>query len=563
MDRRLERLHALRGTFGPDASRERHALLRAVARVRWRDAASLAAWHDELLFITAFPDSRLTLRAARSALTRIAARVRALPRDERESLMDSGIAASVTSHTFNFGAARWLAARGERLAFAWDDPDDASKLDPLLRLALTPVEGDRFDSGDLSSTAWLDEAAGAAARGVGGGPGVIEWLLASPPHGDPAVLRALYDDAAPPLRWELGGSPWSATACRVAVPPVLRRAFRALPRDPVAHIARPLRGIRLARGDEAARWHDAAMGALLARTREVFPTIYANPREIHLAPLGHGVTLCVIGSALEDRSALEANYGYVMFSNGVPIGYGGVTTFGAQANTGANVFESFRRSEAPFLFAQALRAFRTMFGVTRFVVNPYQFGAGNAEAIASGAYWFYDRLGFRPVAPRVAALAARERTAIAKDRTHRSSARTLRSLASGDLVLTLPDAAAAGPLPERLLEEAGRLATRAMRTVRAGDRAAWVERVAIALRARCGGGDRPLSRAERVGAWHLVPLLAALAPRIARWPARDRAQLWRLVALKGGARELPFARAAARLPRLWTALERAAADMEP
>ena len=89
-----------------------------------------------------------------------------------------------------------------------------------------------------------------------------------------------------------------------------------------------------------------------------------------------------------------------MFSNGVPIGYGGVTTLGAQANTGVNLFESFRRSEAAFLFAQSLRAFRTLFGVTRFVVNPYQFGRDNEEALASGAYWFYDRLGFRPTTSR-------------------------------------------------------------------------------------------------------------------------------------------------------------------
>ncbi len=563
MDSRLERLHALRGTFGPEASRERHALLRALARVRWKDAGSLTAWHDELLFTAAFPDSPATLREARAALARVADRVQALPREARDVLTDSGIAGTVTSHNFNFGAAHWLAAHDECIAFAWGEPDDATKLDPLLRLALTPVESDRFDSGEVSSTEWLDEAAEAAALGIRGRPGAAYWLLTSPPRAEPAVLRALYDDAAPPLHWELGASPWSATKCRVTAPTVLRRAFRALPPDPLAHIATPLRGIRRARGAEAARWHDASVAALLARTREVFPTIYANHREIHLAPLGEGVTLCVLGAATEDRSALEANYGYVMFSNGVPIGYGGVTAFGAQANTGANVFESFRRSEAPFLFAQALRAFRTMFGVTRFVVNPYQFGAGNEEAIASGAYWFYDRLGFRPVEARVAALAARERAAIAHDRAHRSSARTLRTLASGDLVLTLPGATGDGPMPERLLEEAGRLATHAMRKVPAGERAAWIEREALAMRARCGGGSGRLSGAERLGAWHLMPLLAALRPRLSRWPARDRARLWRLVALKGGAQELAFARAAARLPRLWTALERAATDIEP
>ena len=53
MEPRLERLHALRGTFGPDAARARGVLLGALARTAWKDAASLAAWHDELLFVAA------------------------------------------------------------------------------------------------------------------------------------------------------------------------------------------------------------------------------------------------------------------------------------------------------------------------------------------------------------------------------------------------------------------------------------------------------------------------------------------------------------------------------
>lgn len=556
MDPRLERLHALRGTFGPDAARERGTLLASLARTRWKDAASLAAWHDELLFVAAFPDTRANLRTAREALRLAAARVHALPADERDALTDSGIAGTVTAHTFNFGAARWLAAQDECIEFAWDDPDDASRLDPLLALTLTPVEGDRFESGEVSTAEWLAEAAHALTRR---GRGAAYWLLSRPPAANPAILRALYDAAEPPLRWELGDSPHATSHTQVPVAPVLRRAFRSVPHDPVAHIATPLRGIRRAQGDEAVRWHRACMAALLSRTREVFPTIYANHREIHLAPLGEGVTLCVLGAAPEDRSALEANYGYVMFSNGIPIGYGGVTPFGAQANTGANVFESFRRSEAPFLFAQALRAFRTMFGVTRFVVNPYQFGAGNDEALASGAYWFYDRLGFRPAEARVAALARKEREAIAKDRTHRTGLRTLRALASGDLLLTLPGATDDGPMAEHLLIDAGKLATQVLAKVPAGARAAWLDTQARHIRARCTGTAHPLTAAEKRGARHLIPLLAALVPRIARWTPAERAALWQLVAKKGGAQELPFARAAARHTTLWRTLRAAVA----
>lgn len=551
MDARLERLHALRGTFGSASTAERLALLRSLARVRWRHAAAIAAWHDELLFLAAFPDAVAIHAAARAALERIAGQVARLTPPERKQLADSGLAGTTSTHTFMFGAARWLARHSQTLTLAFPKARDAERLDRLLHLILTTSEQDRFESGEVGTLEWMREAAG--------GDDPATWLLSRAPttgaHDDLA-WRTLYDDAEVPLRWTLGDSPLSSSRDHLPMRPQLRSAFRALPRDPVGHVMTPLPGIRRARGAEAVRWHDAALGALISRAREVFPTIYANPREIHLAPLGEGATLCVLGASPGDRSALEANYGYVMFSNGVPIGYGGVTPFGAQANTGANIFESFRRSEAPFLFLQALRAFRTMFGVTRFVVNPYQFGAGNEEAIASGAYWFYDRLGFRPAQAAQSALADRERTAIARDRTHRSSITTLRALARGDVVLTLPDAEGAGPLSEQLLVDAGRHATRALAAVPARERAEWIEREARALLTRCTGAVRALTPAESVGARHLMPILAALAKEIARWSPTDRVRLWELVALKGAAQELPWARAAAQHAPLWRALQR-------
>lgn len=552
MDSRLERLHALRGTFGPASGQERLALMRALARATWRNAAGLSAWHDELLFVAAFPDSLATREAAWKALGNVPRQVAALTPRERAKLADTGIAGSVTAHTFMFGAVRWLARHGESIAFGFPRVRDAERLDLLLRLVVSPGEQDRFESGALTTLDWMREAAA--------GRDPATWLLAqAPAAGDPDDIawRTLYDDAEVPLRWSLAHSKHATSSDHLPVRPRLRRAFRALPKDPVAHVMTPLPGIRRARGAEAARWHDAALAALLARAREVFPTIYANPHEIHLAPLGEGATLCVLGAAPGDRSALEANYGYVMFSNGVPIGYGGATPFGAQANTGANIFESFRRSEAPFLFLQSLRAFRTMFGVTRFVVNPFQFGAGNEEAIASGAYWFYDRLGFRPAGKPLAALADRERATIARDRTHRSSITTLRALAGGDMVLTLPDATGSGPMSEQLLVDAGRLATRALATAPAVDRGARIDAAARALLRQCTGADRKLTPAESIGARLLAPTIAALAKSIARWTPEERSGLWQLVALKGAPQELPWARAAARHERFWRTLQRA------
>ena len=123
---------------------------------------------------------------------------------------------------------------------------------------------------------------------------------------------------------------------------------------------------------------------------------YPNVDEVWWCDLGEGVALAVIGIAPEHRLTLETNTGYLLIANGVPIGYGGVTPLFRQANTGINIFDPFRGGEAAYLWTQMLRAFHTLYGSERFVINAYQFGAGNAEAIRSGAFWFYYRLGFRP-----------------------------------------------------------------------------------------------------------------------------------------------------------------------
>jgi hypothetical protein len=556
MNAALVRLHALRGAFGAAAALEKVALLRTCGRLRWRLARDVRAYHDELLFIAAFPDTPALHRAACRALDRFARIVRTLPAPARDELVDTGIAGTATEHTFMYGIARWLARTGEDVRFAWARERDAERLDPLLRLTLTAAELDRFDSGEVGTRAWLEEAS----RDLPGG--AVHWLLGTGPRGNDVLSDTVwssdYDEAEAPLHWSLGDSTHSTSRNRVRTSRVrVRTGFRTVGADPVAMIRAPLPGIARLRGAEAARWHDASLAALAARTREVFPTIYANPDEIYRCPLGEGADLCVLGVAPDDRSVLEANYGYVIFSNGVPIGYGGVTTLGAQANTGANLFESFRRSEAAFLFAQSLRAFRTLFGVARFVVNPYQFGQGNEEAIASGAFWFYDRLGFRPATQAARALAARERTRIAADRTHRSSRRTLLALARADMLLEL-GGGATPLLAEHLLVTIGTRVTRTLSAIPAGAREAEMDAHGRRLLARCTGERRALRAAERLGARLLVPVLLAIEPAIGRWPAADRRALWRLVQLKGARQERGFARAAAAAPRFWQAVREAA-----
>ncbi len=529
----VTRLHGLRAVPGAAADAQRRELLARAGRAVPRRAADVSALHDELLFLVAFPPSRATSARARRFLDHFDRWLRPLGSGVR-ALCDTGIAGTTTTATFPWSFAQWLRRHEAEVALVTDDASVTDRLEPLIRHRITPAEEDAWDSGTWTAKAFLHTR---------GGPAAFRWLV-SPLDARQAALARAFELAEVPLRWSLGASPWSASRTRVTRPaPVTRQAFRKVPADAVRFIARPLRSVRRLSAREAAPWVDASIAALGARAREVTPTMDPNLAEVYLADLGEGASLCVLGTHRAIRCALEANYGYVMFSNGVPIGYGGVTPLANQANTGANLFPSFRGSEAPFLFAQSLRAFRHLFGIRRFIVNPYQFGAGNDEALVSGAWWFYDRLGFRSARAPLRTIASRERARIRTIPDHRTSRATLRRLAGADLVLDL----GGGEVPifaESHLVTLGR---------RVADH--W-GRSEPALSAGVLG--RPRSAAWREG-WRLLgPLVALIRPALAAWPPAARRELDAIIEAKGARQERRYVQLARRHALLWQSLDAAA-----
>lgn len=513
---------------------------------RWKP---LAALHDALLCMRAFPDSIEAHALAGRGLLKVDSVLRRLPARERAKGDDTGVSGTTSRHTFEYAIARWITQRfPDALEIDWAALDGTDRIDALLRPQLARAEEDAFDGGLLSTREWLG-----LARSGGVAPGcerAIHWMLesVSATRAAERVVARLYDAAPLPLAWKLAGSVGSVTRNQLSVAaPAIRTSMRRQPARAVRAIVEPLPGIvRLGR-PLAGAVIDAARAALAARCREVFAISNANIDEVWLAPLGEGVGLALIGVAPRDRLSLEANYGYLLMSNGVPIGYGGITALYGQANTGINIFDPFRGTEAGFLWTAMLRAFRTLFGVTRFVVNAIQFGEDNEEAIASGAYWFYWRLGFRPIDPARKREATAEAARLATP-SARSSPRTLRHLAVGDLVLTLPGATRGGFFDERWLTTCAMLVTRRLTAEHphAHDRAveAMAERVARQLGAH---PDRwPLH--ERTAFHRLAPVVSLLE-QLPRWSKVDRRALVALMRAKGRAQERDFVQAAAAHPR--------------
>src|SRR6185295_18422181 len=105
---------------------------------------------------------------------------------------------------------------------------------------------------------------------------------------------------------------------------------------------------------------------------------------------------------------------------------------------GFNTFYTFRDGESAWVYAKVLRLLNQLVGVTCISIDPYQLGFHNEEAIESGAFWFYRKLGFRPTRPELAKLVMVEEKKIASDPKYRTPARVLRRLSEGNAIYEAP-----------------------------------------------------------------------------------------------------------------------------
>jgi hypothetical protein len=542
----LLQLRKARATFGAEAEVLKRALLHELESVRLTTAAQLTAYHEDLLFLVAFPGEPETRAMAEEELARFVQRSRRVTAAARVQLDNSGIAGTVARPALAWPVAQSLAE--EDIDVDWRNLEEHEPLDALVARLASPAEREACEGGDYNSQQWI---ALAKCRGEKDAGWLIREAAAARPQ---SAIATAWDEAQVPLRWVFGDSKRSITHARLPVrSPVRGSGFRRLDEPTAVHVVRPLPGIRRLGRRHAAAVVDLARSALAARAREVHAMNYPNLDEVHLADLGEGTALALIGVPVDQRLTFEANYGYLLLSNGVPIGYGGVSPLYRQANTGINIFDPYRGSEAAFLWAQMLRTFRTLFGVRRFIINGYQFGAGNSEAIGSGAYWFYYRLGFRPSLAENVSLAAQETERLRREPGSRTKPAVLRRLAHGDLYLDLADFDAADYFDEPLLTRVGAVLARRIADLGAGSHRAG-ERELIDSVTRTLGltGRQRWSADERRGFEKLAPFAALLD--VARWPERERRSLAAWLRGKGASAELGFAVEATRQQRFFDGL---------
>lgn len=394
---------------------------------------TLLAFHDQMLFYKAYPQSEGIRKFCDRELAHFHERIQKL--DLSEELAQSGIAGTEYSYAFDYSNARHMSnLLGTAIELDWDDYEER-QTDPLaeiLWLLLEDCEADAADSEDLTVREILERAAGKRT--------VVSFLLECFARAFPNRAAAqMWDSASLMLRFKLTGK---APSRSTTADTPLKSLWIWNPHDKspfsfAQEILRPLTLPNPAPRRRAQELLNLVHGTLLVRSREYYGATHGNPDDFYEIPLERGATLLFWFAYPEWRLPQETGLGFVLLKNGIPISYGGGGAHPARLEIAVNLFDTFRSGEAAWVYAQLIRAARAFYHAPWCVARKYQVGHENEEGLASGSYWFYYKLGFRSVDSKIRKLAESERKKIVKQKGYRSPKPILKQLAEADVVLGL------------------------------------------------------------------------------------------------------------------------------
>ncbi len=550
----LRRLESLKAQYGGDAAPRKRALLRRLARTRLASAEAVLRLHEVLCFLRAYPDDAALLLQVVRMLGRFERR-RDL-RQHQAALEDSGIAGTPIVYCFFDEMAQWLAERWPRqVSIEWDQIDQPERLERILPVLALYAETPALDEVALDLPDWLARLAG---RRDTDAAFVLRRIrdLDLPGH----VRESLYEGLGLFLRLSPGPGTPSRTHAFVPRSPITYQAgpLRRGRPDLCAEVRRPPVAEEEVSRREGQRLIDLARESMVTRSRDLDAFAYGDPNDVRVFDCGEGLELAAIGLVPERRLLLEAVYGFLTLKNGVPIGYVLNSALFGSAEIAYNVFDTFRGAEAAHVYGRVLATVAALFGAEDFTIYPYQLGGdGNDEGLQSGAFWFYQKLGFRPRGPATLKLMRSELRKMKTRPGYRSSIKTLERLAQENVYLHCgprrDDVIGLLPLENVGLAVVSSLARRFGADRKRGERA-----LADEARNRLGLGSlRGLSPGQRLAFRRWAPLVAVL-PGLGGWSSKQRRELGQVILAKGGRRESDYVRRFDAHPRLRAALCRLA-----
>lgn len=594
LDSLLNLLDSAKARFGPGAAGSTGKLLSQISRVDFRDPRLLIRFHEALLFLRAFPQGPSMVAAVEKMLDTFHERVDRLRRLGCDmSVFDdfdtSGIAGTTMQDTLSFEVVRWLARRIPRhVEIAWDDYEEDRAMASTWPRFIPLLEEDAEVEANIPWRRWLETACGKR----GAGQSDLEWLIRRFEL-LPVTAREraeLYDSLHLPVRWKLNNLRFSRTRnwsrprrFYYHTEPLLTRSQVSLAHE----LAEP--GPKLTklsqRADESVM--HTIREVMAVRYRELYGTTLGDPNSVVRADVGRGVVIHLWNLPPDRRLPLRAYVAGFTLKNGVPINYIEAIGLCEWIEVGFNTFYTFRQGETAWVYAQALRCLRQFTGVTTISVYPYQIGQNNDEAIDSGAFWFYRKLGFRSSRADLEQLARREERKIAADPRYRTPARILKRLAAAHLFYEMNRADVTQGMLGSYISQAGTYGkdTTSTRAVRGLSRSALTPegtagpwdtfstrnlglRVNRRMAEEFRGDSQSIRRTSaketartlgvNLGRWTPLEqrafenwaLVLALIPNLRRWSPKEKEGLVRIIRAQAGRDEMRYLKLTQQHPRL-------------
>ena len=531
----LNRLEKVQDDYSASSATTKLELLTQLERRRLSNAQQVYRLHEALSFLYAYPDNRRTRSqvgrmlksfSQRSDLKRFA-----------DELADTGIEGSATNYSFCWTTALWLATNWPKsLTIDWDEFENEGKLWSVLYALLPFTESLALDEADLDTRSLVDLL---KKENESDATFLIRSFARSLGHAD--TREIVYEDLDLPCILSPGPSTPSRTDARYKPSPVVYQSGPLDRRRPDLKkaILEPPLAVRPVDAVEGRALIDMARSAMVARSRDLYAFEYGDENDVRLFDFEDGLQFAAIGLQPAYRLMLESVYAFLTLKNGIPIGYVLTRSYFNSSEVAYNVFETYRGGEAARVYGQVLSMTHRLFGADVFTAEPYQLGHDNEEGLASGAWWFYYKLGFRPLDPHIKRLVRKELARMRRNPEYRSSEPTLNELSAKNMFFFLGKTRRdiRGVIP---LDKIAVAVSRYLGQRFGSDRDVAMETCEReAARVLGLRSFRGYSADERMAFRRWSPLILAL-PGVSRWSKDDKRALSRVARAKGGHRESEY-----------------------
>jgi hypothetical protein len=539
---KLTKLKSLLFQFDQTQDDEKKRLLNELISYNSFKHQTFKQFHQSLLGMTAYPSSQEILDLTTRAMSKLLGQLEKNTALQNK-LIGAGYLYTTVKCNFSYEKVSYIISKFPHQVFIHSASSNIETQIAILKLLLPSVEYSTIHAGEKDLKTRI------AKFNTSKTITDLEWLIQSILQSDlnKKTQAVIYNQLGIFIQWKVSNQDASVSFLRGASLPIYFHTKPLEKRTNLPEIIQQKLPAPIKLTDkEKDKIIDASKLTLFYLYRETEPFTNALKEDVTLFQLDKGVSIALFGSTIDKRYSLESYIGYMVFKNNIPASYGGGWIFGERSQFGINILEAFRGAESGLIICELLRVYHQYFGVTRFVVKPYQFGLNNSEAIKTGAFWFYYKLGFRPENNTLKELALQEEKEKQLNPGYKSDISTLKKYTKSNLALTLSESSYPNYDSERLSKRI----TTFINTTFDGDREKALAHCFDKLKETLAI-DTKHWKQEDVDYAKQIAVLFSMKPNSKEWQQKHKKDILEFILLKSAKTELPWIKHVQKFDGFW------------